>query len=50
MAHQSVSVSIEQDASDLAALICRLLQVTARYLGVDALSKPPIPRSAEKVA
>ena len=47
MAHQSVSVSIDEDASDLAARICRLLQVTARYLGVDPLPQPPVPARLE---
>ena len=50
MAHQSVSVSIEQDASDMAARVCRLLEVTARYLGIDTPSQPPMPRQAEQEA
>ena len=50
MAHQSVSVSIDQDASDLAARICRLLKVTARYLRVDPLPQPPVPASCEQKA
>ena len=48
MAHEiafvSASVSSNQGAFDLAARICRLLQVTARYLGVAPLPQAPAPR------
>ena len=46
MAHEIVSVSVpsDQGAFDLAARICRLLQVTARYLGVAPLPQAPAPR------
>lgn len=44
MAHEIVSVVSDQDASDLAARICCLLQVTARYLGVAPLPQAPAPR------
>ena len=46
MAHEFVSVSSAQGASELAARICRLLQVTAQYLGIDPLPQPTLPQRA----
>ena len=44
MAHELISASRDKDASDAAARIRRLLQVTARYLGIDPLPYPKAPR------
>ena len=40
MAHEMVFASHDKDAVDLAARICRLLQVTALYLGIKPLQHP----------
>ena len=40
MAHEMVIASRDKDAVDVAARICRLLQVTAGYLGVHPLQHP----------
>ena len=48
MAHETVIASRDKDAVDLAAHICRLLQVTAGYLGIHPLHHPIHPSGSEQ--
>ena len=48
MAHEMVIASRDKDAVDLAAHICRLLQVTAGYLGIQPLQHPIHPSGSEQ--
>ncbi len=48
MAHEMVFASRDKDAADLAERICRLLQVTARYLGIKPLQHPIDPSGLER--
>jgi hypothetical protein len=48
MAHEMVIASRDKDAVDLAERICRLLQVTARYLGIHPLQHPIHPSGSEQ--